>query len=334
MLPKVAIVQIADAQKMPLPRYADGVGTSMILRAANVEAIKIAPQHWEVIDTGLAIAVPLGMEAQVRSLKESTTSGVLVINAPATIDASDRKEIKVCLYNASQESVIVKRGDAVALLVFAPALRIEWLDMTQKIVTHIQEKQTQILNQVEQEKPAETHEDVLVEIGKQEAVSQDDTTEVVVSPEEFEPLDTPETEINQTSEPIAPPAVELPDILQEAPLPEPVLEEDIQPQTAEEPKSEPVLESVPEPEHEAEPESEPQTEHEAESAPITDIEPPAILAEFEKMEQAFYDNAPVPEAPEVPNIPDIPEVPEMTDIPDIPEVPEVPEEEKEKNPDA
>ena len=131
-LPKIAIIRNADAQKVTLPRYGNPVGTSMTLLSANVDSVKIAPGHYEIIDTGLAIALPIGLEAQVRSLKQSTQTGVFVLNAPVTIDASDRQVIKVCLYNASMQSVIIKYNDPIALLVFNPALRIEWDDMTLK----------------------------------------------------------------------------------------------------------------------------------------------------------------------------------------------------------
>ena len=144
-LPRIAIIRNIESQKISLPRYGNPVGTSMTLLSAHADSIKIAPGHYEVIDTGLAIALPIGLEAQVRSLKESTRTGVFVLNAPLTIDASDRQDIKVCLYNASSESVIVKYNDPIALLVFSPVLRVEWDDMTTKHQT--QAAQTEALLQ-------------------------------------------------------------------------------------------------------------------------------------------------------------------------------------------
>ena len=131
MLPQVPIIRVTDSEKVPMPSYSDGVGTCVTLRSNEMKSIKIAPQHFEVFSTGFAIALPMGMEAQIRSLKESTKTGVIVLNAPATIDASDRKEIKVCIYNASQESFIIKQGDPIALMVFSLALRVQWTYLTQ-----------------------------------------------------------------------------------------------------------------------------------------------------------------------------------------------------------
>ena len=131
-LPKIAIIRNAESEKISLPRYGNPVGTSMTLLSAHTDSIKIAPNHYEVIGTGLAIALPIGLEAQVRSLKESTQSGVYVLNAPLTIDAFDRQEIKVCLYNASSESVIIKYNDPIALLVFSSFLFVEWVVLSEK----------------------------------------------------------------------------------------------------------------------------------------------------------------------------------------------------------
>ena len=149
MLPQIPVVRIADAQKIPLPTYADGVGTSMILRSAEAKSVKIAPRRYEIFTTGLAIALPIGMEAQIRSLKESTENGITVLNAPVTIDASDRAEIKICIYNASQESVIIKPNDPIALMVFALALRVKWNDQTPSVIEKIQKKKIENEQQIE-----------------------------------------------------------------------------------------------------------------------------------------------------------------------------------------
>ncbi|MBO5998022.1 MAG: hypothetical protein J6P93_05815 [Alphaproteobacteria bacterium] len=132
MLPQVPIIRVTDSQKVPMPSYTDGIGTCMILRSNEMKSIKIAPKSYDTFSTGFAIALPIGMEAQIRSLKESTENGIIVLNAPATIDASDRKEIRVCVYNASSESVIIKQGDPIAMMVFSMALRVQWTDPLQK----------------------------------------------------------------------------------------------------------------------------------------------------------------------------------------------------------
>lgn len=130
MLPQIPIVRITEAKSISLPRYPDGIGTSMVLTSSGSETVKINPHHFEVFKTGLAIALPVGIEAQIRSLKNTSEKGVIVLGAPITLDASDRKEITVTLYNASSDAVVVKHDEPIALLVFSPVLRVEWQDMT------------------------------------------------------------------------------------------------------------------------------------------------------------------------------------------------------------
>lgn len=130
MLPKIPIVRLSNSVGLPLPAYTDSVGTSMLLFAANSEVVKIDSGNFASIPTGFACALPLGMEAQVRSLKDSGKNGVVVLNAPLTFDASDREEITVSLFNASGQAAMIKRGQPIALLVFAPAVRVLWDNKT------------------------------------------------------------------------------------------------------------------------------------------------------------------------------------------------------------
>ena len=130
MLPKIPIVRLSNSVGLPLPSYTDSVGTSMLLFAANSEVIKIDSGSFASIPTGFACALPLGMEAQVRSLKDSGKTGVVVLNAPLTFDASDREEIMVSLFNVSGQAAMIKRGQPIALLVFAPTVRVLWDNKT------------------------------------------------------------------------------------------------------------------------------------------------------------------------------------------------------------
>lgn len=130
MLPKIPIVRLSNSVGLPFPAYSDSVGTSMLLFAANSEVIKIDSGSFASIPTGFACALPLGMEAQVRSLKDSGRTGVVVLNAPLTFDASDREEIMVSLFNVSGQAAMIKRGQPIALLVFSPAVRVLWDNRT------------------------------------------------------------------------------------------------------------------------------------------------------------------------------------------------------------
>lgn len=91
-----------------------------------------------LIPTGIAIAIPKGLEAQVRSRSGlAIKNGVFALNSPGTIDADYRGEVKVILCNLGEEDFVVERGMKIAQLVFAPVVQIAWkeadaLDATER----------------------------------------------------------------------------------------------------------------------------------------------------------------------------------------------------------
>ncbi len=79
--------------------------------------------------TGLAIALPDGFEAQVRPRSGlALKNGLTVLNAPGTVDADYRGEIKVILVNLGSEPVTLARGQRIAQLVVAPVTRVSLIE--------------------------------------------------------------------------------------------------------------------------------------------------------------------------------------------------------------
>jgi len=80
-----------------------------------------------LVPTGLAIALPAGYEAQVRPRSGlALEHGVLLPNAPGTIDSDYRGELRVILLNAGHDPFVVQRGDRIAQLVVAPVVQARW----------------------------------------------------------------------------------------------------------------------------------------------------------------------------------------------------------------
>lgn len=80
-----------------------------------------------LVPTGIAIALPAGYEAQIRPRSGlAWRHGITCLNAPGTIDADYRGEIRVLLANLGQDSFTIKHGDRVAQLVIAPVSHIMW----------------------------------------------------------------------------------------------------------------------------------------------------------------------------------------------------------------
>jgi dUTP pyrophosphatase len=104
-----------DAE-LPMPSYAHpGDAGADLVAAADVE---LAPGARALVGTGVAIALPVGYAAFVHPRSGLAAKlGVTTLNAPGTVDAGYRGEIRVNLVNHGAEPVVVRRGDRIAQLV-------------------------------------------------------------------------------------------------------------------------------------------------------------------------------------------------------------------------
>ena len=102
---------------VPLPAYAYPGDAGADLTAA--EDVELGPGERALVRTGLAIALPAGYAAFVHPRSGlAARHGVTIVNAPGTVDAGYRGEIKVTLLNTDQEhAVSLRRGDRIAQLV-------------------------------------------------------------------------------------------------------------------------------------------------------------------------------------------------------------------------
>jgi dUTP pyrophosphatase len=93
--------------------------------------VVIAPGERALIPTGFSIAVPEGYEAQVRPRSGlALEHGIVLPNAPGTIDADYRGEVKVIMLNAGEKPFTVRRGDRIAQVVIAPVAQAEWEEIS------------------------------------------------------------------------------------------------------------------------------------------------------------------------------------------------------------
>ena len=115
---------------LPLPQASTEGAAGLDLRAAVTEPILISPGERRLIPTGWRIALPAGFEAQVRPRSGlALRHGILIPNAPGTIDADYRGEIQVILMNAGTVDFEIRRGDRIAQLVIAPVVRPDWVEV-------------------------------------------------------------------------------------------------------------------------------------------------------------------------------------------------------------
>lgn len=124
---KVGVSRLAHAEGLPLPRYESEAAAGLDLFAANPENSPIVLERLSraLVPTGLALQLPQGFEGQIRPRSGLALKfGVTVLNAPGTIDADYRGEVRVLLINLGEASFTVTRGMRIAQLVVAPVARI------------------------------------------------------------------------------------------------------------------------------------------------------------------------------------------------------------------
>jgi dUTP pyrophosphatase len=103
--------------ELPLPSYAHPGDAGADLCAAV--DVTLAPGERALVPTGIAMALPEGHVALVHPRSGlAARHGISIVNAPGTIDAGYRGEVKVCLVNTdTREPFTVRRGDRIAQLV-------------------------------------------------------------------------------------------------------------------------------------------------------------------------------------------------------------------------
>jgi len=123
----VPIVRLPHGADLDLPGYATEHAAGLDLMAAISEPMFIAPGKRAMVATGIAIALPVGFEAQVRPRSGlAAKHGVTVLNSPGTIDADYRGEIKVILINFGEIDFCVEPKSRIAQLIVAPVMQIRW----------------------------------------------------------------------------------------------------------------------------------------------------------------------------------------------------------------
>ena len=120
-------VQIINRSSFPTPAYATEKSAGMDLKADIREPLTLAPLERAMVPTGLYIALPEGTEAQIRPRSGLAAKfGISVLNAPGTIDADYRGEIKVILVNLSNDPFVVNPGERIAQMIVARYEQVEW----------------------------------------------------------------------------------------------------------------------------------------------------------------------------------------------------------------
>ncbi len=124
----ISILQLPHGADLPLPaaQSTGAAGLDLMAAIGADEQITIKNCERALVPTGIALQLPQGYEAQVRPRSGlAMKHGVTVLNAPGTVDADYRGEIKVLLVNHGQEPFVVTHGLRIAQLVIAPVVQVQ-----------------------------------------------------------------------------------------------------------------------------------------------------------------------------------------------------------------
>ena len=120
-------IEIINHSSHPLPAYQTAGSAGMDLYAFISEDIYLEPMQRILIPTGLHVALPMGVEAQIRPRSGlAIKQGITCLNTPGTIDSDYRGEIKVILINLSNEIQTIRNGDRIAQMVIARYESAQW----------------------------------------------------------------------------------------------------------------------------------------------------------------------------------------------------------------
>lgn len=120
-------INIINKSGHALPQYETAHAAGMDLRAHTDTQILIKPMQRVLVPTGLFIELPVGFEAQIRPRSGlAYKHGISIVNAPGTIDADYRGELKVLLINLSDTDFVINNADRIAQMVIAKHETITW----------------------------------------------------------------------------------------------------------------------------------------------------------------------------------------------------------------
>ena len=109
-----------------LPSYKTNGASGMDLMAFIEKPINLEPGKSCLVPTGLSVAFPQEYEIQIRPRSGlAAKNNISVLNTPGTIDSDYRGEIKIILFNHSNDNFIIKNNDRIAQMVLTPIIKME-----------------------------------------------------------------------------------------------------------------------------------------------------------------------------------------------------------------
>jgi dUTP pyrophosphatase len=110
------------------PEYAYESDSGFDLR--STEDLWIQANDRKLIPTGLRFDIPDGYEIQVRSKSGlALKQGLMVLNSPGTVDSGYQGEVKVIIFNTTNERIKIEKGQKIAQAVLCPVVNGKWVNL-------------------------------------------------------------------------------------------------------------------------------------------------------------------------------------------------------------
>jgi dUTP pyrophosphatase len=135
---QVPIVRLPHAEGLDLAAYqsAGAAGLDLLAAIDGRKPLRLEPGARVLVPTGLRLALPPGLEGQVRPRSGlALHHGITVLNSPGTIDCDYRGEVKVLLVNLGTTPYCIVRGARIAQLVLQRCLRATLIETERIAVT-------------------------------------------------------------------------------------------------------------------------------------------------------------------------------------------------------
>jgi dUTP diphosphatase len=126
---EVPLLQLDAGLELPSYAHPDDAGADL----RSTESFELQPGERRLVGTGVAISLPAGYAAFVHPRSGlAARHGISIVNAPGTVDAGYRGEIKVCLLNTDRsQPVSITRGDRIAQLVIQPVSMAAFVEVAE-----------------------------------------------------------------------------------------------------------------------------------------------------------------------------------------------------------
>ena len=119
-------------ERAKVPTYGTEYSAGADLYALLDSNIEIKPGETKMISTGLAMAIPTGYVGLIYARSSlGTKKGLAPANKVGVIDSDYRGEVKVCLYNHSEEIQTIEPYDRIAQIVFTPYLQVKFSEVSE-----------------------------------------------------------------------------------------------------------------------------------------------------------------------------------------------------------